>query len=69
MAAQFIQLEEKCTVNVIHRNPILLAARSTVDFGPDALVRAGIADLVRRPFASAELAAALSRSLRSTATP
>ena len=51
------------------RKPILLAARSTVDFGPDALVRAGIADLVRRPFASAELAAALSRSLRSAAAP
>ena len=50
------------------RKPILLAARSAVDVGPDALVRAGIADLVRRPIASAELAAALSRSLRSAAT-
>jgi hypothetical protein len=51
------------------RKPILLATRSAVDVGPDALVRAGIGDLVRRPFASAELAAALSRSLRSAATP
>ncbi len=50
------------------RKPILLATRSAVDVGPDALVRAGIADLVRRPFASTELAAALSRSLRSAAT-
>jgi nitrogen-specific signal transduction histidine kinase len=51
------------------RKPILLAARSSVDVGPDQLVRAGIADLVRRPIASAELAAALSRCLRSTAAP
>ena len=51
------------------RKPILLATRSAVDVGSDALVRAGIADVVRRPIASAELAAALSRSLRSAATP
>jgi len=51
------------------RKPILLATRSAVDVGSDALVRAGIADLVRRPIASAELAAALSRCLRSTAAP
>jgi len=50
------------------RKPILLATRLVVDIGPDTLVRAGIADLVRRPFASAELAAALSRSLQSAAT-
>jgi signal transduction histidine kinase len=50
------------------RRPILLATRSAVDVGSDTLVRAGIADLVRRPIASAELAAALSRSLRSAAT-
>jgi CheY-like chemotaxis protein len=49
------------------RKPILLAARSAVDVGADALVRAGIADVVRRPIASPELAAALSRSLRSAA--
>jgi hypothetical protein len=42
--------------------------RSAVDVGSDALVRAGIADVVRRPIASAELAAALSRCLRSAAT-
>jgi CheY-like chemotaxis protein len=50
------------------RKPILLATRSAVDVSPDALVQAGIADLVRRPFASAELAAALSRSMRSAPT-
>jgi hypothetical protein len=49
------------------RKPILLAARSAVVVGADALVRAGIADVVRRPIASAELAAALSRCLRSAA--
>jgi CheY-like chemotaxis protein len=50
------------------RKPVLLATRSVVDVSPDALVRAGIADLVRRPLASSELAAALFRSLRSAAT-
>jgi DNA-binding response OmpR family regulator len=50
------------------RKPILLATRSTADLGSDALVRAGIADVVCRPIASAELAAALSRCLRSAAT-
>jgi signal transduction histidine kinase/CheY-like chemotaxis protein len=50
------------------RRPILLATQSAVDVGSDALVRAGIADVVRRPIASAELAAALSRSLRSAAS-
>ena len=49
------------------RKPILLATRSALDLGSDALVRAGIADVVRRPIASAELAAALSRCLRSAA--
>jgi CheY-like chemotaxis protein len=47
------------------RTPILLATRSAVDVGSDALVRAGVVDLVRVPIASADLAAALSRSLRS----
>jgi CheY-like chemotaxis protein len=49
------------------RRPILLATRSAVDVGSEAHVRAGIADVVRRPIASDELAAALSRSLRSAA--
>jgi signal transduction histidine kinase len=53
---------------VAPQKPILLATRSAVDVSPDALMHAGIADLVRRPFASAELAAALSRSLRSSST-
>jgi signal transduction histidine kinase len=50
------------------RKPILLATRSPLDVGPDLLMHAGIADLVRRPFVGAELAAALSRSLRSAPT-
>jgi hypothetical protein len=45
--------------------PILLA-RSSVDIGADTLVRAGVADLVRRPLVGAELASALSRCLAST---
>jgi hypothetical protein len=50
------------------RLPILLASRSAMDVGLDALLEAGIADLVRRPLMSADLAAILSRSLRSAAT-
>jgi signal transduction histidine kinase len=45
--------------------PILLA-RSSVDIGADTLVRAGVADLVRRPLVGSELASALSRCLAST---
>ncbi|HZZ21440.1 MAG TPA: ATP-binding protein, partial [Roseiarcus sp.] len=44
--------------------PILLA-RSALDIGVDALVRAGVADLVRRPLVGAELASVLSRCLAS----
>jgi hypothetical protein len=47
--------------------PILLA-RSALDIGVDALVRAGVADLVRRPLVGAELASVLSRCLASTKT-
>jgi signal transduction histidine kinase len=44
--------------------PILLA-RSALDIGVDALVQAGVADLVRRPLVGAELASVLSRCLAS----
>jgi CheY-like chemotaxis protein len=44
--------------------PILLA-RSALDIGVDALVRTGVADLVRRPLVGAELASVLSRCLAS----
>ena len=47
--------------------PILLA-RSALDIGVDALVRAGVADLVRRPLVGAELALVLSRCLASAKT-
>ena len=47
--------------------PILLA-RSAPDIGVDALVRAGIADLVRRPLIGAELASVLARCLASAKT-
>ena len=42
--------------------PILLA-RSALDIGVDALARAGVADLVRRPLVGAELASVLARCL------
>ena len=45
--------------------PILLA-RSSLDIGADTLVRAGVADLVRRPLVGSELASVLSRCLAST---
>ena len=47
--------------------PILLA-RSALDIGVDALVRAGVADLARQPFVGAELASVLSRCLVSAKT-
>ena len=47
--------------------PILLA-RSALDIGVDALVSAGVADLVRQPFVGAELASVLSRCLVSAKT-
>jgi signal transduction histidine kinase len=50
---------------VAPRQPILLATSSTIDVGVDALADAGISELLRRPLASTELAAALARCLRS----
>jgi signal transduction histidine kinase/CheY-like chemotaxis protein len=47
--------------------PILLA-RSSLDIDVDRLVRAGVADLVRRPLVGAELASALTRCLASAKT-
>jgi DNA-binding NtrC family response regulator len=47
--------------------PILLA-RSSLDIGADTLVRAGVADLLRRPLVGSELASVLSRCLASTKT-
>jgi signal transduction histidine kinase len=47
--------------------PILLA-RSSLDIGVDTLVRAGVADLVRRPLVGAELASVLARCLASAKT-
>ncbi len=49
------------------RRPILLA-RSALDIGVDALVQAGVADLVRRPLVGSELASVLSRCLASAKT-
>ncbi len=47
--------------------PILLA-RSSLDIGADTLVRAGVADLVRRPLVGAELATVLTRCLAAAKT-
>jgi CheY-like chemotaxis protein len=50
------------------RQPLLLATASTIDDNVDALAEAGISEVLRRPLASAELAAALARCLRSSGT-
>lgn len=44
--------------------PVLLAAASSVEVNVNALAEAGISEVVRWPFANAELAAALARGLR-----
>jgi signal transduction histidine kinase len=49
---------------VTPRQPILFATSSTIDVGVEALADAGISDVLRRPLASTELAAALARCLR-----
>jgi len=46
------------------KQPVLLAAASSTDVSVDALAEAGISEVLRWPLASAELAAALARSLR-----
>jgi signal transduction histidine kinase len=53
---------------VAPRQPMLLATASTVDVSIDALSGVGISELLRRPLVSTELAAALARCLRSSAT-
>jgi hypothetical protein len=53
---------------VAPRQPILLTTSSTIDVGVDALAEAGISERLRRPLVSTELAAALARCLRSSAT-
>jgi signal transduction histidine kinase len=53
---------------VAPRQPLLLATASTVDVQVDALVEAGISEVLRRPLASIELVAALARCLRSPDT-
>ena len=50
---------------VAPRQPILFATSSTIDVGVEALADAGISDVLRWPLASTELAAALTRCLRS----
>ena len=47
---------------------MLLATASTIDVSVDALAEAGISEVLRRPLASTELAAALARCLRSPGT-
>ena len=46
------------------KQPVLLAAASSIDVSADALAEAGISEVLRWPLASAELAAALARCLR-----
>ena len=50
------------------RQSVLLATASTIDVSVDALTEAGIFEVLRRPLASTELAAALARCLRPSGT-
>jgi CheY-like chemotaxis protein len=43
------------------RRPVLLATASATDISVDALAKAGISEVLRRPLSSTELAAALAR--------
>jgi signal transduction histidine kinase len=56
------------TLHAISPEQPILLARSALDIGVDALVRAGVADLVRRPLIGAELASVFSRCLASAKT-
>jgi signal transduction histidine kinase len=49
---------------VVPLKPVLLAAASSIEVNINALAEAGISEVLRWPFASAELAAALARCLR-----
>jgi CheY-like chemotaxis protein len=44
--------------------PILLATAATIDVNVDALAKAGVSEVLRRPLVGAELAAAMARFLR-----
>jgi CheY-like chemotaxis protein len=50
------------------RQPLLLVTASTIEIGIDALAKAGVSEVLRRPLASADLAAALARCLRQPGT-
>jgi signal transduction histidine kinase len=50
------------------RQPLLLAIASAFDGSAEALAEAGISEVLRRPLASTELAAALARCLQSSGT-
>ena len=50
------------------RQPLLIASASAIDGSVDGLAEAGISEVLRRPLASTELAAALARCLRSSGT-
>jgi CheY-like chemotaxis protein len=54
----------KALHEIAPRHPLLLATGSTSDVSVDALAEAGISEVLRRPLASTELAAALARCLR-----
>jgi signal transduction histidine kinase len=51
---------------LVPRQPILLATADTGDVSTGALADAGVAEILRRPLVSGEVAAALARCLRST---
>jgi signal transduction histidine kinase len=53
---------------IVPRRPMLLATAAALDVSVDVLAKAGISEVLRRPLASTELAAAMARGLRSSGT-
>jgi CheY-like chemotaxis protein len=53
---------------VVPQKPILLATASTFDVSVDALTKAGISEVLRRPMVATDLAEALARCSRSSST-
>jgi signal transduction histidine kinase len=62
-APELLQIPPTLRALLSHQ-PILLATSSTADLGLDALTEAGVAEILRRPLVSTEVAAALARCLR-----
>jgi CheY-like chemotaxis protein len=64
--AEALQLTQ--ALHAVVRRPVLLVTAAQANVSIDALTEAGIAEVLRRPLGSAELAAALVRNLKASGT-